>query len=253
MNTPSLKVAVVTGAGSGIGRAVALELLGTGYAVVLAGRRADALEKTRTAAGADATRALVVPTDVTSEQEVRRLFETAQREYGRIDVLFNNAGRGGSAVPVDEFSAQEWRDIVDVNLTGMFLCAQAAFRAMRHQDPKGGRIINNGSISAHAPRPMSIAYTATKHAVTGLTKSLSLDGRAYNIACGQVDIGNAGTDMTQRMQKGIIQANGEVRVEPVMDVAHVAQTVRAMCEFPLETNVQFVTIMATKMPFVGRG
>ncbi|ETF01884.1 3-oxoacyl-ACP reductase [Advenella kashmirensis W13003] len=253
MNTPSLKVAVVTGAGSGIGRAVALELLGTGYAVVLAGRRAEALEKTRTAAGADATRALVVPTDVTSEQEVRRLFDTAQREYGRIDVLFNNAGRGGTPVPVDEFSAQEWRDIVDVNLTGMFLCAQAAFRAMRHQDPQGGRIINNGSISAHAPRPMSIAYTATKHAVTGLTKSLSLDGRAYNIACGQVDIGNAGTDMTQRMQKGIIQANGEVQVEPVMDVAHVAQTVRAMCEFPLETNVQFVTIMATKMPFVGRG
>ena len=253
MNTSPLKVAVVTGAGSGIGRAVALELLGTGYAVVLAGRRADALEKTRTAAGADATRALVVPTDVTSEQEVRRLFDSAQREYGRVDVLFNNAGRGGTPVPVDEFSVQEWRDIVDVNLTGMFLCAQAAFRVMRHQDPQGGRIINNGSISAHTPRPMSIAYTATKHAVTGLTKSLSLDGRAYNIACGQVDIGNAGTDMTQRMQKGIIQANGEVRVEPVMDVAHVAQTVRAMCDFPLETNVQFVTIMATKMPYVGRG
>ncbi|HLU01867.1 MAG TPA: SDR family oxidoreductase [Advenella sp.] len=253
MNTPSLKVAVVTGAGSGIGRAVALELLGTGYAVVLAGRRADALEKTRTAAGVDATRALVVPTDVTSEQEVRRLFDTAQREYGRVDVLFNNAGRGGTPVPVDEFSVQEWRDIVDVNLTGMFLCAQAAFRVMRQQDPQGGRIINNGSISAHAPRPLSIAYTATKHAVTGLTKSLSLDGRAYNIACGQVDIGNAGTDMTQRMQKGIIQANGETRVEPVMDVAHVAQTVRAMCDFPLETNVQFVTIMATKMPYVGRG
>ncbi len=253
MNTPSLKVAVVTGAGSGIGRAVALELLGTGYAVVLAGRRADALEKTLTAAGVDATRALVVPTDVTSEQEVRRLFDTAQREYGRVDALFNNAGRGGTPVPVDEFSVQEWRDIVDVNLTGMFLCAQAAFRVMRQQDPQGGRIINNGSISAHAPRPMSIAYTATKHAVTGLTKSLSLDGRAYNIACGQVDIGNAGTDMTQRMQKGIIQANGETRVEPVMDVAHVAQTVRAMCDFPLETNVQFVTIMATKMPYVGRG
>ncbi|PJX26464.1 3-oxoacyl-ACP reductase [Advenella sp. S44] len=253
MNTSPLKVAVVTGAGSGVGRAVALELLGTGYAVVLAGRRADALEKTRTAAGADATRALVVPTDVTSEQQVRRLFDSAQREYGRVDVLFNNAGRGGTPVPVDEFSVQEWRDIVDVNLTGMFLCAQAAFRVMRNQDPKGGRIINNGSISAHAPRPMSIAYTATKHAVTGLTKSLSLDGRAYNIACGQVDIGNAGTDMTQRMKKGIIQANGEVAVEPVMDVAHVAQTVRAMCDFPLETNVQFVTIMATKMPYVGRG
>ncbi len=253
MNTPSLKVAVVTGAGSGIGRAVALELLSAGYAVVLAGRRAETLEKTRTAAGIDATRALVVPTDVTKEEEVRRLFDTAQREYGRVDALFNNAGRGGTPVPVDEFSVQEWRDIVDVNLTGMFLCAQAAFRVMRHQDPQGGRIINNGSISAHAPRPMSIAYTATKHAVTGLTKSLSLDGRAYNIACGQVDIGNAGTDMTQRMQKGIIQANGDVRVEPVMDVAHVAQTVRAMCDFPLETNVQFVTIMATKMPFVGRG
>ena len=225
MNTPPLKVAVVTGAGSGVGRAVALELLGTGYAVVLAGRREQALEETRTAAGADATRALVVPTDVTKEEEVRRLFDTAQREYGR----------------------------VDVNLTGMFLCAQAAFRVMRYQDPQGGRIINNGSISAHAPRPMSIAYTSTKHAITGLTKSLSLDGRAYNIACGQVDIGNAGTDMTQRMKKGIIQANGDTRVEPVMDVAHVAQTVRAMCEFPLETNVQFVTIMATKMPYVGRG
>ncbi|AHG63968.1 SDR family oxidoreductase [Advenella mimigardefordensis] len=253
MNTPPLKVAVVTGAGSGVGRAVALELLGTGYAVVLAGRREQALEETRTAAGADATRALVVPTDVTKEEDVRRLFDTAQREYGRVDALFNNAGRGGTPVPVDEFSVQEWRDIVDVNLTGMFLCAQAAFRVMRYQDPQGGRIINNGSISAHAPRPMSIAYTSTKHAVTGLTKSLSLDGRAYNIACGQVDIGNAGTEMTQRMQKGIIQANGETRVEPVMDVAHVAQTVRAMCEFPLETNVQFVTIMATKMPYVGRG
>ncbi len=253
MNAAPLKVAVVTGAGSGIGRAVALELLSAGYGVVLAGRREDALEETRTAAGADATRAVVVPTDVTKEQDVRRLFDSAQREYGRVDVLFNNAGRGGTPVPVDEFSVQEWRDIVDVNLTGMFLCAQAAFQVMRHQDPQGGRIINNGSISAHAPRPMSIAYTATKHAVTGLTKSLSLDGRPYNIACGQVDIGNAGTDMTERMKKGILQANGETRVEPVMDVAHVAQTVRAMCDFPLETNVQFVTIMATKMPYVGRG
>ena len=253
MNAAPLKVAVVTGAGSGIGRAVALELLSAGYAVVLAGRREDALEDTRTAAGADATRALVVPTDVTKEQDVRRLFDSAQREYGRVDVLFNNAGRGGTPVPVDEFSVQEWRDIVDVNLTGMFLCAQAAFHVMRHQDPQGGRIINNGSISAHAPRPMSIAYTATKHADTGQTKSLSLDGRPYNIACGQVDIGNAGTDMTERMKKGILQANGETRVEPVMDVAHVAQTVRAMCDFPLETNVQFVTIMATKMPYVGRG
>lgn len=253
MSISNHKVAVVTGAGSGIGRAVALELLSAGYRVVLAGRRQDVLEETRTAAGLDAVRALVIPTDVTRENEVKALFEQTQREYGRVDVLFNNAGKSGAAVPIDEFSAQEWREIVDVNLTGMFLCAQAAFHVMRHQSPQGGRIINNGSISATAPRPMSIAYTATKHAVTGLTKSISLDGRAYNIACGQIDIGNAGTDMTERMKKGILQANGEIMPEPIMDVAHVAQTVRTMADFPLETNVQFVTIMATKMPFVGRG
>ncbi|MDD3758891.1 MULTISPECIES: SDR family oxidoreductase [Pseudomonadota] len=253
MSISNHKVAVVTGAGSGIGRAVALELLSAGYRVVLAGRRQDVLEETRTAAGLDAVRALVVPTDVTKENEVKALFEQTQREYGRVDVLFNNAGKSGAAVPIDEFSAQEWREIVDVNLTGMFLCAQAAFHVMRYQEPQGGRIINNGSISATAPRPMSIAYTATKHAVTGLTKSISLDGRAYNIACGQIDIGNAGTDMTERMKKGILQANGEIMPEPIMDVAHVAQTVRTMADFPLETNVQFVTIMATKMPFVGRG
>ncbi|MBK1781165.1 SDR family oxidoreductase [Advenella sp. WQ 585] len=253
MSISNHKVAVVTGAGSGIGRAVALELLSAGYRVVLAGRRQDVLEETRTAAGLDAVRALVIPTDVTRENEVKALFEQTQREYGRVDVLFNNAGKSGAAVPIDEFSAQEWREIVDVNLTGMFLCAQAAFHVMRYQEPQGGRIINNGSISATAPRPMSIAYTATKHAVTGLTKSISLDGRAYNIACGQIDIGNAGTDMTERMKKGILQANGEIMPEPIMDVAHVAQTVRTMADFPLETNVQFVTIMATKMPFVGRG
>ncbi|MDY0273129.1 MAG: SDR family oxidoreductase [Advenella sp.] len=253
MDVSNHKVAVVTGAGTGIGRAVALELLSAGYRVVLAGRRRELLEETRTAAGLDAVRALVVPTDVTKENEVKALFEQTQREYGRVDVLFNNAGKSGTAVPIDEFSTQEWREIVDVNLTGMFLCAQAAFHVMRYQAPQGGRIINNGSISATAPRPMSIAYTATKHAVTGLTKTISLDGRAYNIACGQIDIGNAGTDMTDRMKKGILQANGEVMAEPVMDVAHVAQTVRTMADFPLETNVQFVTIMATKMPFVGRG
>ncbi|WKU18450.1 SDR family oxidoreductase [Advenella alkanexedens] len=253
MSISNHKVAVVTGAGSGIGRAVALELLSAGYRVVLAGRRQDVLEETRTAAGLDAVRALVIPTDVTRENEVKALFEQTQREYGRVDVLFNNAGKSGAAVPIDEFSTQEWREIVDVNLTGMFLCAQAAFHVMRYQEPQGGRIINNGSISATAPRPMSIAYTATKHAVTGLTKSISLDGRAYNIACGQIDIGNAGTDMTERMKKGILQANGEIMPEPIMDVAHVAQTVRTMADFPLETNVQFVTIMATKMPFVGRG
>lgn len=253
MSISNHKVAVVTGAGSGIGRAVALELLSAGYRVVLAGRRQDVLEETRTAAGLDAVRALVIPTDVTKENEVKALFEQTQREYGRVDVLFNNAGKSGAAVPIDEFSTQEWREIVDVNLTGMFLCAQAAFHVMRYQEPQGGRIINNGSISATAPRPMSIAYTATKHAVTGLTKSISLDGRAYNIACGQIDIGNAGTDMTERMKKGILQANGEIMPEPIMDVAHVAQTVRTMADFPLETNVQFVTIMATKMPFVGRG
>ena len=253
MSLSNDKVAVVTGAGSGIGRAVALELLSAGYRVVLAGRRQDALEATRTAAGTDAVRALVAPTDVTNENEVKALFEQTQREYGRVDVLFNNAGKSGSAVPIDEFSIQEWREIVDVNLTGMFLCAQAAFHVMRYQQPQGGRIINNGSISATAPRPMSIAYTATKHAVTGLTKTISLDGRQYNIACGQIDIGNAGTDMTERMKKGILQANGDVVAEPIMDVAHVAQTVRTMSDFPLETNVQFVTIMATKMPLVGRG
>lgn len=247
------RVALVTGAGTGIGRAVALEFLAQGYRVVLAGRRREPLEATRTAAGEDGVRALVVPTDVADEQAVRDLFDTAQREYGRLDVLFNNAGRGAPAVPIEELPVAVWRDVVDTNLTGMFLCAQAAIRVMKAQSPRGGRIINNGSISSHAPRPFSIAYTATKHAVTGLTKSISLDCRPYNIACGQIDIGNAATDMTERMAAGILQADGSTKVEPRMDVAHVAQAVAAMARLPLEANVQFMTIMATNMPFVGRG
>jgi NAD(P)-dependent dehydrogenase (short-subunit alcohol dehydrogenase family) len=247
------RVALVTGAGTGIGRAVALEFLAQGYRVVLAGRRREPLEATRTAAGEDGVRALVVPTDVSDEQAVRELFDAAQREYGRLDVLFNNAGRGAPAMPIEELPVSLWREVVDTNLTGMFLCAQAAIRVMKAQNPRGGRIINNGSISAHAPRPFSIAYTATKHAVTGLTKSISLDCRPYNIACGQIDIGNAATDMTERMAAGILQADGSTKVEPRMDVAHVAQAVAAMARLPLEANVQFMTIMATNMPFVGRG
>ena len=247
------RVALVTGAGTGIGRAVALEFLAQGYRVVLAGRRRELLEQTRTAAGDDGVRALVVPADVCDEQAVRQLFDETQRAYGRLDVLFNNAGRNAPAVPIEDLPVDTWREVVDVNLTGMFLCAQAAIRLMKAQQPRGGRIINNGSISAHAPRPFSIAYTATKHAVTGLTKSISLDCRSYGIACGQIDIGNAATDMTQRMAEGILQADGAKRVEPRMDVAHVAQAVLSMASLPLDANVQFMTIMATNMPFVGRG
>ncbi|WP_354644904.1 SDR family oxidoreductase [Kitasatospora camelliae] len=243
-------VAVVTGAGSGVGRAVALELAAHGWRPVLAGRRAEPLHETAALA---AGRALVVPTDVTDPAAVDALFAAAADRFGRIDLLFNNAGTFGASVPVEELAYEQWRAVVDLNLTGAFLCAQAAFRAMKEQRPQGGRIVNNGSISAHVPRPHSIAYTATKHAVTGLTKALSLDGRPYRIACGQIDIGNAATDMTAAMSAGVRQADGRIAAEPTMDVADVARTVRHMAELPLEANVQFATVMATAMPYIGRG
>ncbi|MFC6062190.1 SDR family oxidoreductase [Streptomyces ochraceiscleroticus] len=295
-DTENPKVAVVTGAGSGIGRAVALELAAAGWSVALAGRRAEALEETVRLAGGgglagdgalagDGDRELVgdgalagagalagnralvgdgalagggsgllaVPTDVTDPADVAALFSAARDRFGRVDLLFNNAGTFGAPGPLEGLAYEDWRSVVDVNLNGAFLCAQAAFRAMKDQSPQGGRIINNGSISAHVPRPHSIAYTATKHAMTGLTKSLSLDGRPYNIACGQLDIGNAATEMTGRMQTGILQANGELAVEPVMDAADVARTVVHMAALPLEANVQFATVMATGMPYIGRG
>ncbi|MEU2403730.1 SDR family oxidoreductase [Streptomyces rubiginosohelvolus] len=246
------KVAVVTGAGSGIGRAVALALASGGWSLALAGRRAEPLAETAAAAGD--TEVLCVTTDVTDADEVAALFTAVRDRFGRLDLLFNNAGTfGPGGVPLEDLTVADWRAVVDVNLTGAFLCAQAAYRLMKEQDPQGGRIINNGSISAHAPRPHSIAYTATKHAITGLTKSLSLDGRPYRIACGQIDIGNAATEMTERMQTGILQANGELAVEPVMAAADVARTVLHMAELPLEANVQFATVMATNMPYVGRG
>ncbi len=255
MSSPNTKVALVTGAGSGIGRAVALALLGDGYRVALAGRRQDALEETvAAAADPDAkSRALPVSTDVSDPASVRALFARTQEAFGRLDVLFNNAGSNTPALPPEDLAFEQWQNVVAVNLTGAFLCAQAAIRLMKMQQPPGGRIINNGSISAHAPRPGSVAYTATKHAITGLTKSLSLDCRKYDIACGQIDIGNAVTPMTERMTRGVPQADGTTAVEPRMDVEHVARTVLHMASLPLDANVQFVTIMATKMPFVGRG
>ncbi|HSI56932.1 MAG TPA: SDR family oxidoreductase [Ideonella sp.] len=248
----SNQVAVVTGAGSGIGKASALALLGAGYRVVLAGRRADVLAQVVAESGAG-SRALAVPTDVAKPDEVSALFAQAVAQFGRVDVLFNNAGMGAPAVPFEDLPFDKWQAVVDVNLTGMFLCAQAAFRVMKAQDPRGGRIINNGSISAHAPRPDSAPYTCTKHAVTGLTKCISLDGRKHDIACGQIDIGNALTELSQRMAKGVKQANGEIAVEAMMDVQQVAESVVYMAGLPLGANVQFMTIMATKMPFVGRG
>jgi NAD(P)-dependent dehydrogenase (short-subunit alcohol dehydrogenase family) len=251
--TGSGKTAIVTGAGSGIGRAVALALLREGYAVVLAGRRREALEQTRTEAGPDSARALPVPTDVSDPASVRGLFDATRQAFGRLDLLFNNAGTGAPSVPLDELTVEQWRRVVDVNLTGAFLCTQAAFRLMREQTPRGGRILNNGSISAHTPRPRSAPYTATKHAITGLTKSTALDGRAYDIACGQIDIGNAGTEMTARMKDGVPQANGQFAAEPTMDVEHVARAVVYMASLPLDANVLFLTVMATRMPFVGRG
>jgi len=247
------RVAIVTGAGSGVGRASALALLEAGYHVALAGRRADALEDTRTAAGDHAARALVVPTDATDPAAVKALFAATRERFGRLDVLFNNAGTGAPAVPMEELTIEQWKAVVDINLTAVFLCTQQAILMMKNQSPKGGRIINNGSISAHAPRPFSAPYTATKHAITGLTKATSLDGRDHDIACSQIDIGNAATEMTARMARGVLQANGTTNVEPTMDVRHVADAVVHMANLPLDVNVQFITVMATKMPFVGRG
>ncbi|MXX39449.1 MAG: SDR family oxidoreductase [Gemmatimonadetes bacterium] len=246
------KVALVTGAGSGIGRHSALALAEAGYGVALAGRRQDALEETAALAGTDA-RMLPVSTDVGDPQAVDALFAQIAEHFGRLDVLFNNAGGGAPTVPLEDLEYEQWQKVVAVNLTGSFLCTQAAFRIMKDQDPRGGRIINNGSVSAAAPRPNSAPYTATKHAITGLTKSTSLDGRKYDIACGQIDIGNTATDMTQRMSDGVPQADGSKLVEPRFDVEHVARAVVQMAELPLDTNVLFMTIMATKMPFVGRG
>jgi len=243
----------VTGAGSGIGKAVALALLKEGYSVVLAGRRADPLQSAVREAGDAAAHALIQSADVTDPPSVRELFTQAKDRFGRLDVLFNNAGINVPGVPLEDLTVDQWRSVVDTNLTGAFLCTQQAFAMMKEQSPRGGRIINNGSISAYTPRPDSIAYTATKHAVTGLTKSTSLDGRKYDIACSQIDIGNAATEMTTRMAKGVMQANREVVVEPLLDLAHVARAVLYIASLPLEANVQFMTVMATKMPFIGRG
>jgi NAD(P)-dependent dehydrogenase (short-subunit alcohol dehydrogenase family) len=247
------RVALITGAGSGIGRAVALGLLAEGYAVVLAGRRGDRLEDALREASPDATRAIAVPADVTDEDSVRQLFDRVRAEFGRLDVLFNNAGVSAPAVPLEDITVQQWQSIVDVNLTGAFLCTQQAFRLMKAQRPRGGRIINNGSISAHVPRPNSAPYTATKHAITGLTRSTALDGRAFDIACGQIDIGNAETEMTRRFSGGVLQANGGVAPEPLLDISHVVRAVLYMASLPLDANVPFMTVMATKMPFIGRG
>ena len=248
------KVAVVTGAGSGIGRSAALALHEAGFHVVLAGRRADALQETVGMANAKSAAKLVaIPTNVADAKAVQNLFAEVKRRFGRIDVLFNNAGTGAPAVPVDELSIEKWKEVVDVNLTGSFLCAREAVKMMKEQSPRGGRIINNGSISAHTPRPNSTAYTATKHAITGLTKCLSLDGRNFDIVCSQLDIGNADTPLGGRMKHGVQQANGTVAPEPVIDVAHTGRAIAYMATLPLDVNVQFMTIMATKMPFVGRG
>ena len=252
MSNPS-KNAIVTGAGSGVGRAVALTLLADGYRVALAGRRQDKLDETRTAAGDAAARAICVPTDVTDPASVEALFDATVAAFGRVDLLFNNAGQNAPGVPLEDLDVAKWRAVVDTNLTGSFLCLRQAFKVMKAQQPMGGRIINNGSISAHAPRPNSAPYTASKHAITGLTKSGSLDGRKYDIAVGQIDIGNALTEMAARMGSGVMQANGAVAVEPLMDVNHVATSVLYMASLPLDANVQFMTVMASKMPFVGRG
>jgi NAD(P)-dependent dehydrogenase (short-subunit alcohol dehydrogenase family) len=249
----SAKTAIVTGAGSGIGRAAALALLNEGYSVSLAGRRPEALAETLAQAESAGSRALVVPTDVTDPNSVELLFAATFQAFGRIDLVFNNAGAGAPAVPLEDLDFETWQRVVDVNLTGAFLCTREAFRVMKAQNPRGGRIINNGSISAYVPRPNSAPYTATKHAITGLTRSTALDGRQYDIACGQIDIGNAETEMTAKMKGGILQASGSVAVEPTFDVAQVARAIIYMASLPLDANVLFMTVMATKMPYVGRG
>ncbi|MCC7016180.1 MAG: SDR family oxidoreductase [Rhodospirillales bacterium] len=251
--TSAHKVALVTGGGTGIGRAAALALVRSGFAVVLAGRRREPLDAVAKEAEKLGGRGLAVPTDVGDPASVKALFAKALETFGRLDVLFNNAGAGAPAVPMEELSYEQWKKVVDANLTGAFLCSQEAIKIMKAQTPRGGRIINNGSISAHAPRPFSAPYTATKHAMTGLTKCISLDCRAHDIACGQIDIGNAATALTERMTKGVPQANGTVAVEPRMDADHAGSAVAYMASLPLEANVQFMTVMATKMPFVGRG
>ncbi len=247
------KIALVTGAGSGIGRQVAIALCEAGYAVTLAGRREDPLKETAALAGESGFRTLVVPTDVSEPSSVCALFDKTRKEFGRLDVLFNNAGVNVPGIPMEDLSVEQWKTVVDINLTGVFLCARQAIKLMKSQKPKGGRIINNGSISAHVPRPNSAPYTSTKHAVTGLTRCISLDGRKHDIACGQIDIGNALTEMAQRMTEGVPQANGSVKIEPTMDVRNVASAVVYMAGLSLDANVQFMTIMATEMPFIGRG
>ena len=247
------KVALVTGAGTGIGKSSVLQLLGDGYSVVLAGRRVEPLKETISEAGVDDSRAIAVPTDVGNPESVANLFEKAEATFGRLDVLFNNAGIGSPRMNMEDLPVEDWQRVVDTNLTGSFVCAQHAIRIMKNQSPQGGRIINNGSISAYTPRPDAVAYTATKHAITGLTKQISLDGRKYNIACSQVDVGNAATPMTARMQGGVLQANGETMAEPTFNVEHVGETVLYISNLPLDANIQFVTIMATQMPYVGRG
>ncbi len=253
MNTQSIKVALVTGAGSGIGRAVSLALLKADHHLVLTGRNIEKLEETASLSDEYAGRSFCVACDIADPQQVELLFGRAREKFGRLDLLFNNAGISAPAISMEELSYQQWKSVVDINLSGAFLCAQQAIKLMKLQKPRGGRIINNGSISAHVPRPYSAPYTATKHAITGLTKCISLDGRKDNIACGQIDIGNAETPMTVRMSIGVPQANGDIAVEPCMDLEHVAQAVVNMAGLPLESNVQFMTIMATKMPYIGRG
>jgi len=247
------KVAIVTGAGTGIGKQSALALLQEGFSVVLAGRRRELLDATVVESKSPASRTLVVSTDVGDPASVKALFAKTKATFGRLDLLFNNAGVGAPSIPLEDLTYEQWKSVVDINLTGAFLCTQEAFRIMKSQDPRGGRIINNGSISAHAPRPNSAPYTATKHGMTGLTKATSLDGRKYDIACGQIDIGNAATEMTARMKRGVPQANGALEVEPTFDAEQVARAVVYMANLPLEANVLFITVMATKMPFVGRG